>query len=353
MDTIEKCFLEAITAELQKLNLDQAELERKTEEVLDKLPELVTLSADAILRTLRSRARAMLRRRRKDSQGFERRTYKRWRRGIDLLEVFIAISQEAGHDFNATFRPQACKDNDTVFDVLTRLHARACQISSEILTLLRGGYADGAHARWRTLHEVAVTALFVSEHGQDVANRYLLHEAVESYKAAIQYQKCCARLAQAPYSQEEMARFKANRDEICDHFVAGFENRYGWASKALTKTRPSFSDLEENVELDHLRPYYRMASHNVHSNPKGIAFRLGTAEVRDDVLLAGPSDAGLTDPAHSCAISLNHVNVALLKTRINMDRLVVLQIMQNLVGEIGQAFLEADSVPEPGQEGGP
>jgi ElaB/YqjD/DUF883 family membrane-anchored ribosome-binding protein len=343
MDIIDRRFWQIITAKLQKLNLDHAQMQQRLQDILEKVPELVSSSAEALLKALKSKAPSMLRRRRSAMHGFERRTYRRWRKAIDLLETLSAISQEAGDHFNATFRPQASKENDVAFDVLTRLHARACQIASEILSLLRSGYADGAHARWRTLHEVAVTALFVSKHGKEVANRYFLHEAVESYKAAIEYQTYCNRLGEPPYSDQDIAGFKANRDQICDQFGPSFKNRYGWACEALGKSNPTFSELEQDVELGHLRPYYRMASHNVHSNPKGITFRLGTVEVREEILLAGPSDAGFAEPGHGCAVSLQQVNVSLLKTKPNVDRLIILKAMQDLVAQIGEAFLEADS----------
>jgi hypothetical protein len=43
--------------------------------------------------------------------------------------------------------------------------------------------------------------------------------------------------------------------------------------------------------LDYLRPYYKLASHNVHAQPKGILFKLGLVQ-NQDILLAGPSNYG-------------------------------------------------------------
>ncbi|NJM53745.1 MAG: hypothetical protein HC846_10380 [Blastocatellia bacterium] len=77
------------------------------------------------------------------------------------------------------------------FEVLLSLYARACLVSSEILVLLKAGFPDGSHARWRTLHEIAVVAMFIEKHGKEVAERYLLHEYVEDYKGAMQHQKYC------------------------------------------------------------------------------------------------------------------------------------------------------------------
>jgi hypothetical protein len=46
-----------------------------------------------------------------------------------------------------------------------------------------GRHGDGAIARWRTLHEIAVIAMCVRDRGDAMAERYLLHSTVESYKA--------------------------------------------------------------------------------------------------------------------------------------------------------------------------
>jgi hypothetical protein len=43
-------------------------------------------------------------------------------------------------------------------------------------------------------------------------------------------------------------------------------------------TIPTFKDIERAAGIDHLRAHYRMASHNVHANPKGVFFKLGMLE---------------------------------------------------------------------------
>lgn len=85
-----------------------------------------------------------------------------------------------------------------------------------------------------------------------------------------------------------------------------------------------------------------MASHNVHANPKGVLFKLGLQGCTDDILLAGPSNAGLADPGHLTAISLTQVTTTLLTTRPNLDRLVASRILLKLTDEIGETFWVAD-----------
>jgi hypothetical protein len=52
---------------------------------------------------------------------------------------------------------------------------------------LLAGYASGAHARWRTLHEIAVVALFIAQEDNSTAERYVHHRFVKSYEDAVEY----------------------------------------------------------------------------------------------------------------------------------------------------------------------
>jgi hypothetical protein len=256
-----------------------------------------------------------------------------------LLEMFLVITYEAGADFNNTFRKEASRQSDNVFDVLTSIHARGCQIGFEILTLIKSGFADAAHARWRTLHENAVVAFVIAKHGQDIAERYCLHEAIESYKAMCQYQKHCSALNTEPFSEDELQKTKQTHDTLVKRFGSSFKGEYGWATEALHKKAVFFGDLETEAGLGHLRPYYKMASHNVHANIKGAKFKLGLGLEKQPLLLAGPSNYGFADPAHGAAISLNQITAALLNTRPNLDHLVTLRILSRLTKEIGDEFL--------------
>jgi hypothetical protein len=290
----------------------------------------------------------MLKHRVRERIAFESNLVKAWRKPLDLLEIFLVIALEAGDEFNAEFRAIASEEQDYMFEVLTRLHARACQIASEILVLLRSGYADGAHARWRSLHEIAVVAFFIKSFGNEIAERYLLHDMVESYKAARQYQEHCNALGYEPLTEGELNEIKLGYEHLISRFGPPYKSDYGWAAPVLQKEKPTFRDLEEEVELDHLRPFYKMASHNVHANPKGVFFKLGLYPESSDILLAGPSNTGLADPGHGAAISLGQITVALLTTRPNIDRLVICDILMRLEQEIGDRFLAVHKSLEEG-----
>jgi Family of unknown function (DUF5677) len=323
------------------LDLDADRLLSSVEEAIPSIIlGCITNASDLIWKRLRRGAPAMLKDRKRQRRGFETRLARKWGRALDLLEMVREIAVEAGDDFNTEFRPQAATTEDFVFEVLTRLHARACQVASEVITLLRSGHADGAHARWRTLHEIAVVGFFVQNRGNDVAERYILHNAIESYRAALAYQEHCTAIGHEPLTEEEFARIKANRDALKARFGDSYGEEYGWAAAALGSKSPRFSDIERHAGLAHLRPYYKLASHNVHANPRGAFFKLGLLPDQE-MLLAGPSDLGLADPGHGTAISLSQITFTLLTTKPNIDRLVICNIVSKLEHEVGDAFIAA------------
>lgn len=92
--------------------------------------------------------------------------------------------------------------------------------------------------------------------------------------------------------------------------------------------------------IGHLGPYYRMARHNVHANPKGVFFKFGLIGERE-ILLAGPSDAGLADPGHATALSLLHISSSLLHLNPTLDYMVAIRIMKALADEAGNELVDA------------
>lgn len=330
------------STDLGLISLGEDDFHEIIDEFLGRLPELVQRMVadmvDAMLPSVKETAAAVLPLQRTDRTDFEARLTDRWREAIDLLEVVISIALEAGSQFNVEFSTSAARNNDWVFVALIRLHARACQVACEVVTLLRAGYADGAHARWRTLHELAVVAFAIKHGGNDLAERYLLHDEIESYKGARLHLEVGLPVV-IPPTQSEMEDFTACRDELVERFGVSYVNQYGWAALFVGKDNPNFRDIERAVKMEHVHPYYKLASHNIHANPKGILFRLGLTSGGPQVLLAGPSDAGLADPGQHTAISIGQVTLALLTTQPNVDRLVVCGILQRLQEEVGDAFV--------------
>src|SRR6266700_848387 len=145
--------IEALTARAAELGVDDAGVEGAIQQAVHEAIEGAV--PPLVERTIRD-APATLRRRRRWVRGFERRLRNRWGRALDLYELTLVCCHEWGGEFNERHRSAAATEQDHAFEVLTRLHARACLTASEILALLETGHAVGAEARWRTLHEITV-----------------------------------------------------------------------------------------------------------------------------------------------------------------------------------------------------
>ena len=341
MDLLQKIFNETIRVQLESATSNM-ELEKISDAVPGQIESLIGELPNNILSTIKTKAENGLAERRVLHVEFIERNVCRWKEGFDLLELQIEIAIEAGESFNDRLRPQAALDGDLLFDLLVRLHAKGCLISKEILMLLKNGYADGAHARWRALHELSVTARFLTTHGKDAAQRYVDHEFVEAYKGALQLNKYESRLNVSGFSREELGQLKSQYDAAIELYGKDFGKPYGWAATFLRTGNQTFFDLEEAVGLDHWRPYFKWASQNIHANVKAIRNSLGLSEAVRDMLQVGPSNSGMTDPAHSTSISLSQLTCTLLFSAPNLDGIVLTKILLLLSDEIGDAFVKCD-----------
>jgi hypothetical protein len=237
--------------------IEQAE-HKFTDFIESRMPDLIQGVAgevsNSILRDLKRKWRAESRRQEREFSGFAKRLQKRWGAPIEGLRMLLTISRELGAIVNDRIRNSPESTDKNLVEVLTRSHARACQITEEIICLMTSGFADGAMARWRTLHEVAITAIFVSEHGEQLAERYVLHQSVESKRAADEYARYRARLGVEPLDAADVESVEKDFAALRTRFGKDFVNRYGWAAQHLRMRDPSINDVERAVGIDHLRP---------------------------------------------------------------------------------------------------
>ena len=323
-----------------------SDIEISPEKLDSVLREMISEAAIRALRSTKEKSHDALVYETNERLGFEKRNYAVWKEPLDLLELFLLTTIDVGGNFNHKYRPEAAKNNDFVFEALTRLHGRACQVGHEILTLLKSGYADGANARWRTLHEIVVISYLIKEHGSDMAERYLLYDRIESFQSISDYfhdtklyEKHKAILGDGLPSQDEMERIERTKNELCTRFGNGYSRPYGWVDGSRGWT---FKELESKVGIDHLRPYYKMANISIHAGPKGVRFSLGSPN--NNIIPVGASNMGLADPGMNTVISLLNMNAALLTARLDVGHLITLKAMSLLADEVKDAFYRCHKI---------
>ena len=321
--------------------MEEADPERNRDiDIANIISEITPEIVENLKKSLQKSTGQILRERRRLSAEFEERNIDRWREGFDLLETHLVICTEVGEEFNKSYRPEAVENNDLVFDIVVRHHARACHIAQEILNLLKSGFPDAAHARWRALHEVNCTAMFIAKHGRDCAERFYYHDVEDSFYGMREHKKYEDRLQEKGPSQAEIDDCKKEYDELIIRYGKPFSHLYGWAAHIFPHhQRVGFAAIEKNVGLDHMRPYYKWASQNIHASSKGMTNRLGLCEAQHDILLVGQSNSGMTDPAHATAISLYQLTTTLLCLNPTLDHIVMCKIAGEYEQAVGDAFL--------------
>lgn len=340
LDEYQRAFHKLVLETLVEAGIDDTEINAFVD---DSYNDAVNSAAAVLLPELKKRWPSRLRDDIKRETGFRRRTYARWKRGIDLLRMIVVISHEVAERFNELYRPSAVESEDYLFEALINLHARALRVSREIITLLESGYPDGALSRWRTLHELATIMTFLRD-GDDalLAERFLLHKRVIAYKAQLQYREFQERANLDPITEDELDESRAVMEHVIDRFGPEMKGDYGWAAEKLNNERPTLFDIEKYVRLDHWRPRVKWACDDIHGSYRATGTTLGEAESVSPVLLAGASNSAFTEPAHMLSISLHTANVALLSTAPTIDLLAILRVLQSLADEVGREFLDIE-----------
>ena len=271
--------------------------------------------------------------------GFEERLYYLWNKPFSLYEYFIIQTQDVNEKYKDTYGQIAAEEDDLVFSIVLRLHAKSCIVAKEVLALMRSGYPDGASARCRTLNEFVIISYFIAKHGNEVAKRYVDHRNIETCKAAEEFQKFCKIIGEIPLSDEEMEKHRRKRQDLINLYKSPFKESFGWAADALKNPKPNLSDLMRNVGLSHLLPSNRMASWAIHaSNAKCLLFTLSSPD--EGCILTGECNFGMADPGCSATMSLWQMNHLLITLKENQNNQTIIESMTSLTNETRKAFIE-------------
>lgn len=295
---------------------------------------------------------SMLRNHRRRHRKFDRKLRKYWGRGLDLFYAVVVAAEEAGGTFLSEVDEDDEELNLTLIEALAGLHARACRTALEVFHLLKAGLPQGALARSRTLHELAVTSAVLADYGSrpeyaDLAERYLQHDVVINYKDMIVYQERADQIGEEKLTDEEVAEITRARNELRDRYGREYCGDNGWASVLFNDRNPKFHEIEDVANLAHLRGYYKWASHEVHADSKG--WRLNS-EDRDGrlYLSTGYAGVGLADPADLALGSLVNTTISLLFSSGAPEpfTLVAAKVILNLSDAAGAELLKGHESAE-------
>lgn len=238
-----------------------------------------------------------------------------WGVALDMYYAVTVAAAELG-TLCSMRRNEAHTSAESVSSAVALLHARACQTALEVHALLAAGFAGGAYARYRTLHELAVTTAVIAEYGRmpahaDLADRYLSHANIEHYQQAKQYQRFSPHLGWQPFSKETMRELRREYDRLTSRYGRSYREPYGWAD-GLIKPPLTFARLEAKANMDVLRYLYVTGSHLVHASAHGLRMTLVPAQNAASAgMVGGPSDTRLAQPAQASLNALLDITAGL------------------------------------------
>jgi len=276
-----------------------------------------------------------------DLSEFRTRMESRWGKPLGQLRMLLTMVREwceSAHHRESSRKKHKKKQ---LRQILIRLLVRGCQVTDEIICLLGNGFADGAMARWRTLHEIAVVAAVISQHGEAIAERYVAHHAVESKRALGKYLVCAKQLGYRPLSARAQAKILKASDNAIATYGKPFKSTYGWAALHLKNDQPTFAHLEAAAGRTEMRSHYQMGNDNIHAGIRSMYVRLGLLDYGG--LLAGRSNAGLAEPGQNAAHTLTQLAAIVCISEPSLDDYVIADMLKMLRDEIPRSFARAEA----------
>lgn len=273
-------------------------------------------------------------------QAFRAGMEERWGDGLSYLRMLLTCCRELGSQTLKRHNKSKSKRHALRRWVLVRIHARACQVADEIICLIENGFADGAMARWRTLHELSVVAKLIADGDEDLAERYILHDAVEVRRQADEYEATQVPLGFTPISKRERKAIDQEYLAVLNRYGPTFAHPYGWAANHLGQKKPTFKDLQSVADSADMNSYYKLASFNVHASARSLFFNL-SAMGDQNFLLAGRCNAGFVEPGVRTAHTLAFITNLYVGKKADFDQISILESLIRIRDAVGPALQKA------------
>lgn len=327
--------------ELDFTENDRTEFEAKYHKALEAMPDAIdaaiSKTSDQIFKRLQRKWNEESLLQQYELHLFREGIEDRWGKGLDCLRMLLTTCRDIGSQTLKRYNKSKSKRHALRRWVLVRLHARSCQVADEIICLIENGFADGAMARWRTLHELSVVPTLISNGDEDLAERYILHDSVEVKRQADEYEETQVPLGGIPIGKRERKSIEADHAAVLDKYGPYFLHPYGWAAKHLNLKKPTFKNLQETAYREGMNSYYKLASFSIHASARSLFFNL-SAIGDEDQILAGRSNAGFVDPGTRTAATLVLITSLYVGQTTDFKQVCLLQAIIHIRDAVGPAL---------------
>ncbi len=226
---------------------------------------------------------------------------------------------------------------------LSNIFPKALLVTNEIICLLKGGFPDGALARWRSLHELTVTAMYILQEGREPAIAYMLSFHFAARRAALQMNEHAERARLEKFSKSDLEGLDTRRNEAEKVLGRKIEKDKDGEWPAINLKHRDFAAIEKRVDMDHWRPRYKWASQHTHADLKPVGNLLGMSESKEAVNLVGASNSGFADPFMMTAISLAQITSTYLSVTPNLDRVVHSSVLLKFSDEMSEIAMKSQN----------
>ena len=275
---------------------------------------------------------------------FESRNVDKWEKAFCLFDNYIQLTSEVVSEYRKHNESTAEEAEDHQFIALIQLHAKAILVARETQALVSAGFADGALARWRTSHELAVCARAIAT-SKESGFRFLLSEHVKNANDMRCFEEYHQRLNHAPLTKEMWDINLLRETEALAILGKNYDKKgdYEWARPLANengipnKKRISLKTLEELVGLDHYRPYFSWACEKNHAQSKVNYANLGTScNEKNPLFLVGASSFGHLEPIDCTVLSLLFTTTACLTPYPSLDTIVFNHVLAEFAAQVSQ-----------------
>ncbi|AYV28445.1 hypothetical protein EES41_17105 [Streptomyces sp. ADI95-16] len=343
--SIEEKFESYVVQALHDSNVDESDEDRIKEISSESIAPFAAKVGAQICASI-TRDRKSFRINNRTDRGFNKRLNRRYRKAFEAYIISTACALEAGAAQEVDSNTSLDENEQATRFALVGLHAKGCRVAGEVYALLCNGYPEGALARARTLHELAVVAGALADSTNDpthanLAVRYLEHEVIDARRSAIRYQEDHIRLGMKPLDQDYMDELEDRFQSVITKYGREFQKEYGWAKEYCPDA--NIAGLESKVRMGHMRGYYKLASNEVHAGSRGI-FLNRHEFMGDTAWRAGKTNAGLAEPASMALNSVHQITVMLLvkgaRDSTDLTTLAILYALDELRTRAGELFLK-------------
>lgn len=341
-ETLSNCesdLVSFIREKPDKFNSSSGHEEDRNTESSELIENVSRKAANEILKTLSRRIpRLISEANKEDKRFYNKEISPLWGDPLNRLNILIRISESANIQRVDITKKES---QNAVFVVLARLSAKSIRVAKEINVLLKSGFAEGAYARWRTLHEAEVIANIIFSCGEVLASRYLAHASVRVFESLKKIKNREGVEEADNIESFKYQELKKEYDDVIARYGFNFRYEYGWASEELGMKKPTFVDIENAANMTSQRASYGFASGMIHCGSFGM-FADIMQEAGSSDLLSGPSQLGLAIPGRDTARSLGMISLRFLAHRPTIESLVWMRLISRYIQLSINAFTEIE-----------